>query len=277
MVDGGFLELVRYGIYSPYSPLIVDSLKVVDEVLKVETPNGPCWRRYSYDGYGQGSDGSPFVGVGQGRAWPLLTGERAHYELAAGRNVQQLVKAIENFAGPTGLLPEQIWDAPDLPEARMEFGCPTGSAMPLMWAHAEYIKLLRSIQDRRVFDRVEVVANRYSIDTSVRTPLEIWKFNRQPAMINSGDTLRIQGEAAFRLRWSIDDWTTFTDANSTSPGLGVHYVDVVADLMAGEGVKFTFWWIEGNRWEGRDFAVQVVESAGRRIPTPVRSAAPNPT
>lgn len=189
VVDGGFLELVRYGIYSPYSPLIVDSLKVVDEVLKVETPNGPCWRRYSYDGYGQGSDGSPFVGVGQGRAWPLLTGERAHYELAAGRNVQQLVKAIENFAGPTGLLPEQIWDAPDLPEARMEFGCPTGSAMPLMWAHAEYIKLLRSIQDRRVFDRVEVVANRYSIDTSVRTPLEIWKFNRQPAMINSGDTL----------------------------------------------------------------------------------------
>ncbi len=82
IVDAGFLELVRYGIRSPFDPLIVDSLKVVDAVLKTETPFGPCWHRYNYDGYGQRDDGSAFDVWGRGRLWPLLTGERGHY--AAG-------------------------------------------------------------------------------------------------------------------------------------------------------------------------------------------------
>ncbi len=84
IIDAGFLELVRYGIRRPDDPLIVDSLKVVDHVLKIETPNGACWRRYNHDGYGQRKDGGPYMGWGQGRAWPLLGGERGHYELAAG-------------------------------------------------------------------------------------------------------------------------------------------------------------------------------------------------
>ena len=68
---------MRYGVRRADDPLIVDSLKVIDHVLKVETPQGPCWRRYNHDGYGQRHDGGPFQGWGQGRAWPLLTGERA--------------------------------------------------------------------------------------------------------------------------------------------------------------------------------------------------------
>jgi GH15 family glucan-1,4-alpha-glucosidase len=84
-VDAGFLQLVRYGILPADDPLVVESLKVVDATLKTETPAGPCWRRYNHDGYGQRGDGSPYIGWGTGRSWPLLTGERAHYELAAGR------------------------------------------------------------------------------------------------------------------------------------------------------------------------------------------------
>ena len=128
--------------------LIVDSLKVVDAVLGVNTPFGPCWRRYNHDGYGQRHDGGPYEGWGQGRAWPLLTGERAHYELAAGKDIQALVGAIEQFSSEGGMLPEQIWDAPDLPERGMFLGRPSGSAMPLAWAHSEYIKLLRSRRGR---------------------------------------------------------------------------------------------------------------------------------
>ncbi len=82
IVDAGFLELVRYGIRPANDPLIADSLKVVDAVLKVDTPYGPCWRRYNHDGYGQRQDGGPYMGSGKGRAWPLLTGERGHYELS---------------------------------------------------------------------------------------------------------------------------------------------------------------------------------------------------
>ncbi len=84
VIDGGFLELVRYGIRRADDPLIVDSLKVIDHCLKIETPFGVCWRRYNHDGYGQKKDGGPYDGSGQGRAWPILTGERGHYELAAG-------------------------------------------------------------------------------------------------------------------------------------------------------------------------------------------------
>ncbi|MGH7831442.1 MAG: glycoside hydrolase family 15 protein, partial [Candidatus Binatia bacterium] len=80
IVDAGFLELVRYGIRKPGDSLIEDSLLVVDSVLRVETPSGPCWRRYNHDGYGQRPDGGPYAGSGKGRAWPLLAGERAHYE-----------------------------------------------------------------------------------------------------------------------------------------------------------------------------------------------------
>ena len=86
IVDAGFLELVRYGIRRADDPIIVDSLKVIDAMLKTDTPFGPCWHRYNHDGYGQRNDGSGYDGWGTGRAWPLLTGERGHYELAAGRS-----------------------------------------------------------------------------------------------------------------------------------------------------------------------------------------------
>jgi glucoamylase len=98
VVDGGFLELVRYGVRQANDPLIIDSIKVIDHVLKVETQVGPCWRRYNHDGYGQRHDGGPYLGWGQGRAWPLLTGERGHYELAAGGDVKPYIRALEGFS-----------------------------------------------------------------------------------------------------------------------------------------------------------------------------------
>ena len=119
IVDAGFLQLVRYGILSADDPLVLASLRVVDATLKTNTPAGPCWRRYNHDGYGQRPDGGPYVQWGQGRSWPLLTGERAHYELAAGHDCLPLLHAMEQFSNGTCLLPEQIWDDADLPEARL--------------------------------------------------------------------------------------------------------------------------------------------------------------
>src|SRR5205823_3901660 len=112
IVDAGFLELVRYGIRRADDPLIEDSLKVVDTLLKVETPAGPCWKRYNNDGYNQRDDATSFQGWGTGRTWQLLTGERRHYEVAAGSSGEPYLHAMECFAHGIGLLPEQIWDAP---------------------------------------------------------------------------------------------------------------------------------------------------------------------
>lgn len=255
IVDAGFLELVRYGIRRPDDPLIVDSLKVVDAVLKVETPYGPVWRRYNHDGYGQQADGGPYVGWGVGRAWPLLTGERGHYELAAGHDVTPFIAAMERLASPTGMLPEQVWDQPDLGDLRP--GGPTGSAMPLMWAHAEYIKLLRSAHDGLVFDHIEPVCQRYVYNRQALHRLEVWKPNRRVRSMKPDATLRIQAPAPFRLRWSNDGWRSVQDTAATATSLGIWFVDVTPNAELRTPIRFTLYWVAESRWEGRDYVVEV--------------------
>jgi glucoamylase len=254
IIDAGFLELVRYGVRRANDPLIVDSLKVVDHVLKVDTPKGPCWRRYNHDGYGNRADGGPFEGFGEGSAWPLLLGERAHYELAAGKDVKPLIAAYERFASKGGMLPEQIWDRPD--EHGLRLGCPTGSAMPLVWAHAEYLKLLRSSYDGEVFDRVPPVERRYAED-HVRSNLEVFKLRRSVKSIQAGKVLRIIAQEHFRVVWSADGWKTASVQESTTVGCAGSYADLPTTPEQTGQLSFTLFWTEENRWEGRNFDVAV--------------------
>ena len=154
VVGGDFLQLVRLGIRDANDPIVRDSIEVIDQVIKYDLPQGPCWRRYNHDGYGQKGDGSAFDGTGVGRSWPILTGERGHYELAAGRDPMPFIRAMENFANSGGMITEQLWDTDDLPDGTMKRGQPTGAAMPLCWSHAEYVALVRSRHDGVCFDRV---------------------------------------------------------------------------------------------------------------------------
>jgi glucoamylase len=256
VVDGGCLELVRYGIRSADDPNILATIEVMDAVLKTDTPEGPTWHRYNHDGYGQGHDGEPFTQHGVGRVWPLLTGERGHYELAAGKSTEAYIRAMEGLASKTGLLPEQSWDEPDRPEIYQWLGRPTGSAMPLMWAHAEYIKLLRSTADGKVYDALPEVAQRYLGAREGLTRMEVWKPTRHVRCMHPGEMLRVQGHCPFRLHWSSDNWQTAKDTDSHRNALGIDYADL-KDVMteAGACVRFTLFWIEENRWEGRDYEV----------------------
>lgn len=157
------LALVRFGLRAADDPRVLDTIKVIDALLKRDLPGGPAWCRYNGDGYGEHEDDSPFDGTGRGRPWPLLTGERAHYELAGGdrKEAERLADAIGNFANGTGLLPEQVWDGEELPERELWVGGPTGSAMPLVWAHAEFLKLGRSLADGTIFDLPPQTVARY--------------------------------------------------------------------------------------------------------------------
>ena len=56
---------------------------------------------------------------------------------------------MEALAGESGLLPEQVWDSADIPDRGLFIGHASGSAMPLVWAHAEYLKLCRSLRTGR--------------------------------------------------------------------------------------------------------------------------------
>ena len=264
IIDAGFLELVRYGVRRADDPLIVDSLKVVDKVLKIEVPEGPCWRRYNHDGYGQRKDGGPYDGSGQGRAWPLLTGERAHYELAAGGDVKSLIGTYERFSSVGGMLPEQIWDYADLPSEGMYRGKSAGSAQPLAWAHAEYLKLLRSECDNAVFDRIPPVAARYSRpvkDREFQSTLEIFQHTRYITEVPAGHTLRILDPKPFRVTWSDDDWKTVHTKESRQIGFVGSYVDLATRPDERGALVFTLFWPEDNHWLGHNHEVAITPPA----------------
>jgi glucoamylase len=261
IIDAGFLELVRYGIRRPDDPLIVDSLKVVDHVLKIETPNGTCWRRYNHDGYGQRKDGGPYMGWGQGRAWPLLGGERGHYELAAGRDPRPFIRAMEKFSSAGGMLPEQVWDYEDFPQEEMYKGKTAGSAQPLVWAHSEYLKLLKSTVDGQVFDCVSCVQERYGAAPEKRTfknNLEIFQTSRPVKEIAAGMTLRVVDTVPFQLLYSVDGWATHVVKDSRPVGYAGCYADIATGAGQTGKIAFTFHWPGENKWLGRNFEVPVV-------------------
>ena len=258
-ISADALALVRFGLRAPDDPRIVDTLQMIDSTLKVETPLGPGWYRFSGDGYGEKADGSPFDQTGIGRLWPLLTGERAHYELAAGniREARQLLAAMEKFSGRSGLMSEQIWDSPDLPERDLFFGLLTGSARPLVWAHAEHVKLLRSLRDGKVFDMPPYAADREVVD-QVTSEHTVWRFDLRTTTLDAGRKLRIETLAPVQIHWSADHWLSAQDQASCDSGIGLHVTDLDTEELAEESdIVFTVFWKDQNRWEGEDFWVRV--------------------
>jgi len=259
IIDAGFLELVRYGVRRADDPLVIDSLKVVDAVLKTDLPQGPGWHRYNFDGYGQRADGGPFKGWGQGRVWPLFTGERAHYELAAGNDPTPLISTYERFSTPGQMMPEQVWDEAD--RQGLEKGKPAGSAVPLVWAHAEYLKLLRSAVDGKVFDRIDSVYTRYCEPVGrkhLRANLEIYSLRRPIQKITAGDTLRILDNAPFEVVWTTDHWKTSQTCMGHSLGSAGYSVDLsTAPNSESGGLSWTFHWRDQNRWLGYNVEISI--------------------
>jgi glucoamylase len=164
VLDSGFLELVRLGLKDPCDPLIVDSLNLIDQMIKVETPAGEAWYRYNHDAYGETPTGAKYDGNnGVGRLWTLLTGERGEYELAAGdlKSAQRRLETLERFANDGLMIPEQVWDLKRIPNAAFRFGGGTGSATPLAWSMAQFIRLAMNIREGRNLETPRVVWERY--------------------------------------------------------------------------------------------------------------------
>jgi glucoamylase len=192
VVDGGFLELVRYGVRAADDAEILATLPEYDDqtredLTRVRYDFGPVgdttpgWRRYGIDGYGEDTTSGGNYGIGgvmapgqRGRVWPIFTGERGHYELARAlrgnatdRAIADIrrtyVRGMERFANDGLLMPEQVWDGVGANGVHTyTTGEGTDSATPLAWTHAEYLKLLRSLADRRVWDLYPPVEARFA-------------------------------------------------------------------------------------------------------------------
>ena len=180
VIDQGFLELVRLGLFPPNDREVVESLPVVDATIMSQTASGPGWHRYNGDGYGDGAaDGHPWApsGQGTGHVWPVLTGERGEYSLAAGDagTALSLLNTMRLFGGGVGVIPEQDWELPNLPAAPFDpyttdpttasigfqNGQPAGSSAPLTWADGQYVRLLRDIAAGTPLDRPADTYTRY--------------------------------------------------------------------------------------------------------------------
>jgi glucoamylase len=251
-----FLQLVRFGLRRADDSLILSTIKLADTLLKVDLPTGPCWYRYTADGYGEHEDGSPFDGTGRGRPWPLLTGERGHYEVAAGRDPLPFLEAMTAMASKGGMLPEQVWDGVGIPDLGLQTGQATGSAMPLAWTHAEFVKLAVSRELRRPFDRPTAVWQRYegrrpTISRAVWT--EAAPISRVPA----ATSLLVCLSAPAAVVWTTDAWQSLHDRSTFDAGLGVYAVEIDAQSLAAiTRLELTFRFGTG-RWVGRNFAIDV--------------------
>jgi glucoamylase len=263
------LALVRFGLRDPHDPRIVNTVKVIDAKLRVLTETGPAWYRYNRDGYGEKANGEPFDTVGVGRPWPLLAGERAHYELAAGRPevAMQLLGVMRAQASDGGMLPEQVWDGPDIPARELSNGRATGSAMPLVWAHAEYAKLVRSLYDGRVFDMPQAPYERY-VRRRHACVAALWAPHSRVRLIGEGCLLRVQTPTPTRVLWTVDGRVGEHDVMSRDTTLGFWIADLdTTRLPAGSVIRFAIRQDGTAIDEGHAITVverSVVRPAGRR-------------
>lgn len=261
IVSPDALALVRFGLRAAEDPRMQATLCAIDAKLRVDLPDGPNWYRYNCDGYGEHADGRPFDGTGIGRLWPLLTGERAHFALAAGDTEQAraLLAAMEARTSRGALFPEQVWDADDIPDRELVRGRPSGSAMPLVWAHAEYIKLLRSLRDGVVFDAPPQTHARYVAATT--TPrVQPWRPGFQPETMRPGRILRIALPEPATILWSDTDWAQSHETPALANSLGIAIAELPsASLPAGRGIVFT-WRTASGAWAGADYRVAVTDT-----------------
>ena len=136
--------------------------------------------------------------------------------------------------------------------------------MPLMWAHAEYVRLLRSVADGHVFDLIPIVADRY-LKRRGRKDLEVWKPVRQVREVIAGQVLRIQAPESFRLHWTDDGWATARDTPSTSTGIGIEFADIAVHGNQTAPVQFTFLWTDSNRWDEHNYQVGINQKHPRAV------------
>ena len=175
-----------------------------------------------------------------GRGWPLLTGERGHYELAAGRDPLPFLEAMARMASPGGMLPEQVWDADPIPSRRLAPGQPSGSAMPLVWAHAEFIKLMVSRHQGR----------------RATAGHAFWWLHAPIREFHAGARLAIALPRPADVHWGRDGWRDAADEATRDSGLGFHVAVLdVAHLAPGERVDFTWRWQDSGMWQSRDYTV----------------------
>jgi glucoamylase len=273
LVSLDFSYLVRLGLRAALDPRVQDTLRVVDHVLKVETPSGTLYHRYNGDGYGEHADGRPFDGAGIGRGWPLLVGERGHLALQAGEDPLPYLQTMVRCASSGGLLPEQVWDAPPIAHLGLEPGRPSGSAMPLIWAHAEFLKLLVARERGRPIEWLERVSQHFhttkrragggSAAAQRLQPTRHWRLEVPVLLLPPGKSLAIEDREPFVLHLGFDHWQRTEDRIAEPTAFGLWSVLLSHEELAG-ATELNFTRRYDSGWEHFDHRVAIDHDGGPR-------------
>ncbi len=281
MVGLDFLYLSRLGLRDPHDKRVTDTVTVVDAMLACDTPAGRTFYRYDLDGYGEWIDGSgwPVRRFGIGRPWPLLAGERGHYELVAGGDPAPWLATMLAMRGRGGLLPEQVWDSNPLPWRDLADGRPSGSAMPLAWAHSELIKLAVTMASgsRRPVERLSLVETRYPAYQVPRPTVWRWRSTAPVHELPAGRALLVEDTRPFVLHLGYDGWHGPTvDRPAEALPLGMFGVTLAADeLTDHDTLQFVRQYDDGS-WDPHDTEVMIGRgepAPALRLPTGQRGAA----
>ena len=247
-----FGYLPRLGLRDPADKRVTDTLAIVEAMLGAVTPSGRAYHRYDIDGYGEWLDGTgwPVRKFGIGRPWPLLAGERGHLDVLSGGNASAQLQAMLAMRGRGGLLPEQIWDAGQLPWQNLRPGQPTGSAMPLAWAHSELIKLAFAVAAKRPVELLTLVSDRYHAAVPA-SQTWFWRDGTPVVALPAGRTLVVAGPGSFTLHYGFNNWdpVTITERDAQALGLGLFGVTLTpADLGGRASLQFVRRYPDGS-WE----------------------------
>jgi glucoamylase len=271
LVSLDFSYLVRLGIRSGLDPRVQDTIRVVDQLLAVETPSGTLYRRYNGDGYGEHADGRSFDGSGIGRAWPLLVGERGHLALQSGEDPLPFLQTMRRCASAGGLLPEQVWDTDPIPALGLAPGRPSGGAMPLVWAHAEFLKLLvarergrpvewlASVEQHfghRPLARQSDVPRNEARAADRRSKIWHWREEIPIASLPADKLLVIEDRVPFTLHLGFDGWQRVQDRPAQAGAFGIWSVALTRQELAEAG-ELNFTRLYESGWENRNHQVSL--------------------
>jgi glucoamylase len=255
LVSMDFSYLVRLGLRKALDPRIVDTIKVVDQILAVDTPAGTLYHRYNEDGYGERVDGSPFIDHGIGRGWPLLVGERGHLALQSGEDARPYLETMHRCTSAGGLLPEQIWESAAIPERELFPGQPSGSAMPLLWSHAEFLKLLIASANRRPLELLGSVEGHFSDLEQCRPTERHWRSDVPFGVIEEDVSIVFEDVRPFTLHWGSDGWQHVQDRDSSAGPFGLWTVTMSGRELRGKD-RLDFTRRYENGWEGVDHVIR---------------------
>jgi glucoamylase len=249
VVDAGFLELVRLGVKAATSPDITSSLPVVDSELEVQTPEGPIWHRYNFDGYGETASGGDYTGSGVGNPWPVLSGERGEYDVADGNlsGAQSLLTTMAGAANSGYQIPEQVWGG-TTGTGGFTFGQPDNSSTPLMWAMAQYVRLAIDISAGKDVDTPAVVTQCIQ-DSSCPVSGPVKETVSVTVPVNtdaSADTVYLDGNLS-ALGFGQSDW-----ASNGIPMTRVSADKWTATVYAAADATLSYKYDLGNNWSNAE-------------------------